>query len=357
MHKINDQACIIKYLPMRRMFLLLPLSVIVLSCDATRDQIIIKDNVELSVVKIKENSDLDSTKIDLLDNLVALAKGRDEYINMRLKDDKEKSLKKYIVSKEKFDENVDNLFSYFLANKISYNKLLTEVDTLKLLRDKEDKALEGVYQEIDMFCRKRQKEIEEKELKARVIKDSLNKMVDLRILSIKETKIDYRDVVQVAIQMINKTDKKIEAIGFNMELTDKLGTNLGTLRCKSNNGFLKSDIGHWVYDRWENDEIYKSLRNTNVSHVTTKQEVTRLNIAGELISAYGDLEDLVIDLKYKTPKKLKGYCSYLDDEDELSKKVDAVRDKTLKEIKVKLVSFAKYNEFNSKLFDFSQLLN
>ncbi|MFD1000289.1 hypothetical protein ACFQ21_13280 [Ohtaekwangia kribbensis] len=342
---------------MRQTLLLLLLTVTAFSCDTTKNQIITKDNVESSVTKIKKDKDLDSTKIDLLDNLVALTKGREEYINMRLKDESKKAIEKYIVSKEKFDENVDALFSYFLANKVSYKMLLTEIDTLNLLKDKEDKELESVYNEIDRFCKGRQKEIEEKELKARVIKDSLNKMVDLKILSIKETEIDYHDVIQVAIQMINKTDKKIEAIGFNMELTDKLGTNLGTLRCKSNNGFLKSDIGHWVYDRWENDEIYKSLRNTDVSHVTTKQEVTRLNIAGELISAYGDLEDLAIDLKYKTPKKLKGYCSYLDDEDELSKKVDAVRDKTLKEIKVKLVSFTKYNEFNSKLLDFSQLLN
>ena len=69
-------------------------------------------------------------------------------------------------------------------------------------------------------------------------------------------------------------------------MTDKLGTVVATLGCKSNNGFSKSDVKYWYYDRWDNSEIYKSLRNTSASHVTAKQEVTKLNLAGELLSAY-----------------------------------------------------------------------
>lgn len=341
---------------MRKIFVLLFGTIVIISCDTTKNQTITKDNVEASANKIKEDTDLDSLKIDLLDNLIAISKGRDEYIQSRLKKNDKSSIEKYVVSSEKFDENVDNLFSYFIANKVTYKMLLTEIDTLKSLTDKRESQLESAYVEVDELCKKKQFDIEEKERKAKVIKDSLNKMIDLKIISIKETEIDYRDVVQVAIQMTNKTNKKIEAISFNMELRDKLGTNLGTLRCRSNDGFLKSDVGYWTYDRWDNDEMYKSLRNTNVSHVTTTKEITKLNIAGELISAYNDLEDFAIDYSYKSPKKLAGYCPYLDDNDDLNKKIEKQHEQTSKEIKDKLKIFTKYNDFNSKLFDFSQLL-
>ncbi len=326
------------------------------SCDTTKNQIITRENIESSVLKIKEDKNLDSAKINILDNLVSLSKGREDYIKARLKDLESEIIEKYVINDENFKENADNLFKYFLENKVTYKILLTEIDTLTAIQDKFSKRLEDVNKQIDDFCSKKQKEIDEKEKRASVIKDSLNKMVDIKIISIRETEIDYRDVVQVAIQMTNKTNKKIEAISFNLELTDKLGTKLATLGCRSNDGFSKSDVGYWVYDRWENDEIYKSLRNTNVSHVIAKQEITRLNIAGELISAYGDIDDYVSNLNYKTPKKLNGECPYLDRDDELNKKVDEENKRMSNEIKDKLNILSKYNEFSGKIFDFTKIL-
>merc|ERR1711976_773175 len=102
-------------------------------------------------------------------------------------------------------------------------------------------------------------------------------MVDLKIIGIRETEYDYRDVVEVKIQMTNKTSKPIEAISFNMVLTDKLGNKLATLRCRSNDRFVNSDVGYWTYERWDRSEIYNALKNTKLSHITTKQEITKIN--------------------------------------------------------------------------------
>lgn len=340
---------------MKKIFLYILIVLIITSCDNTKNQVITIDNIESSVLKIKEDEGLDSAKANVLDNLVSLSKGRGEYIKTRLKDLDKETIEKIVISEEEFKENADNLFRYFTENKVSYKILLNEVDTLISIQEKVNKRLENVYRLVDEFCTKKQKDIEEDEKQASVIKDSLNRMVDIKLISIRETEIDYRDVVQVAIQMTNKTSKKIEAISFDLELTDKLGTKLGTLGCRSNDGFLKSDIGYWVYDRWDNQEIYKNLRNMNVSHVTAKQEITRLNLSGDLISAYDGIGDYVINSNYKSPDKLNGECPYLDKNDELSMKIKDENEKMEIEIKEKLKILSKYNEFNGKIFDFTKI--
>lgn len=335
---------------MRNIYLALLTVLLLNSCDGTLNQTITKENIEATALKIKEDKDLDSLKIEILDNLVAISKGRYSYI----KQQKSESLSKYIIDDEKFVKNVDDLFNKFTTDKITYKILLKEADSLNQMREGLNKKFETVYKEIDNFCATKQKEIDEREVKAKRIKDSLNQMVKIKLLSIKETEIDYKDVIEVALQLTNLTNKKVEAIAFDLELTDKLGTVVATLGCKSNSGFSKSDIKFWYYDRWDNSEIYKSLRNTSASHVTAKQEITKLNLAGELLSAYPMLDNYETNFSYKSPDKLTGYCPYLDKDDELTKKVDSEQEKMFKRVKDELKALSMYNEFNGQVYDFSK---
>ena len=342
-----------------RLLTLMVLIATVSSCSNILDKKIDLLTIDNDIKEIKtKNPDFDSTKTDILDNLLALSKGREFYINDRLKsEDKESSLEKYIVEEDKFKEITDNLFNYFKANNITYKSFLTEIDSLKSLDDKYDNKLKTVYEEIDKICNEKQKDMDEKDKKAIEIKEKLGKMVDLTLLSIRETEYDYRDVVEVKIKMTNKTDKRIEALGFNMELTDKLGNKVASLRCKSNDGFTTSDIGTWTYGRYDREEIYKGLQNVNASHVTAKPEITRINLGGELISAYdADIESLLnINYAYKTPKKLTGYCPYLGEEDALNIKIKDAQKEKQKEIKDRFTILNKYRDELNKLFDFSKI--
>src|SRR5690606_38307244 len=93
------------------------LTVIALSaCDSTKNQTITKENIESVTLKIKEDKDLDSIKIEILDNLVAISKGRAAYIKLQ---DSE-TLEKYIIDEAKFSKNADDLFNYFVTNKVTY---------------------------------------------------------------------------------------------------------------------------------------------------------------------------------------------------------------------------------------------
>lgn len=336
---------------MRNTYLLALLTIVLLSsCDRTLNQTITKENIEATVLKIKEDRELDSLKIEILDNLVAISKGRDSYLKLRGVE----SLEKYIIDEEKFAKNADNLFKKFLNEKVTYKELLLEVDSLNQMKKGLNEKYQNVYKEIDSFCSAKQKEINEREMTAKKIKDSLNQMVKIKLLSLAETEVDYKDVIEVTLQMTNLTNKRVEAIAFDLELTDKLGTVVATLGCKSNSGFSKSDIGYWHYDRWDNSEIYKSLRNTSASHVTVKQEITKLNLAGELLAAYPTMDDFIIDMKYESPDKLSGYCPYLKKEDNLSKKMDSEQERMSERVKEELKALTAYNEFNSKVFSFSK---
>ena len=345
---------------LRNILTMTVLVAVMTSCSNVLENKIDTATIENDIKEIKTNKpNLDSTKTEILDNLLALSKGRDTYIDEKINSkESTKSLEKYIVEESKFKEVTDNLFNYFKANEITYKKLLSEIDSLNSLDDKYDNKLKTVYAEIDKICTEKQKEMDEKDAKAEKIKEQLNKMVDLEILSITETERDYRDVIQVKIKMTNKTDKRIEAIGFNMVLTDKLGNEIATLKCKSNDGFTNSDIGYWLYGRYDQRETFKALQNVNVSHITAKKEITKINHAGELISAYDDdLESLLsINYDYETPDKLNGYCPYLEDEHKLMKKIENVRDEKNQEFKNKFPILHKYQKMQKKLLDFSNIL-
>lgn len=340
---------------------LLTLTVMITSCTSVLDNKIESSTIESNVQQIKEKYlELDTMKLEILESLVIFNKGREAYIaelEEKMKDS-EYSIEKMIVSEETFNEQRDNLFNYLKAEEISFNKLLSEIDTVNAINDRFDIEVQDIYDKIDAFCIEKQKEIEEREQEARKIKAKLNSMVDLKIISIRKTEYDYRDVIEVKIQMTNKTSKPIEAISFNMEVTDKLGNKLATLRCRSNDRFVKSDVGYWTYERWDQSDIYKALKNTKLSHISTKQEISKINHGGDLISAYDNVDDiLVINYDYISPEKLHGYCPYLEDSHDLKIELEKHNEKKEKEIEKSTPIINRYQTTTSKLIDFSKIFD
>jgi hypothetical protein len=318
------------------------IGIIFTSCDVTNKEIK-KDNIEKDIAKIKEyiiDSDPDSIKINFLDGLLSISQDLDYYIKVQKeKYSEEYSIEEYLVSNETFKENTTKLFTELKDKKYTYKKLFKEIDEIIIIKEKYYKQLEPIYLQIDSVCTSAQAKIDDNKRQAELMKDSLNKTVELKLLSIRETEIGYLDVVAVRIEMINKTDKPIEALSFELELIDKLGNSVATLNCKTNDRFIKSDVGLWTFGRYDRGDMYDKLKNVNASHVKAKQKIKKINIDGNLFGA--DMDNLSIgehckfyvDFDYKSPKKLYGFCPYLKDDNPYTKNAKVIEGRRDKEIK------------------------
>lgn len=363
-------------------FLIIILSVLIFSCTSPShiNNKIESETLINNVKSIKEKyPNLDSLKIEYLNELVAINKGRKAFVSYGSKYFKdEEYVEKIVVDKAKFNEQKEKIFNYFNAKNITYYKLLNQISKLDSIEknyknriQKISKSMQEIYKDIDKRCLEIQKEIDKSESNTKKRENKLNKMVDLKIIGIAEKEYDHSDVVEVKIKMTNKTSKPIEAISFDLELTDKLGNKIVTIGCRSNNKFINSYIGYWTYDRWDNSEIFNKLKNTKLSHISyVKQQINKINHGGELISAndYEYESDIMdekhpINFEYKTPEILFGYCPYSDNDELLSllnktlenweKKKKILESEKKKEIEVHAPVAEKYYEMATKFVNIS----
>lgn len=105
------------------------------SPEKALNTIINKSSADEDVTLILENyKDIDSIKIHTLENLAHMSKGYDFYLN-DLKT-KKSILVKYIVNKETFNQVTDSVFTYFEDNKITYRKIIGEIDAMNRINKK-----------------------------------------------------------------------------------------------------------------------------------------------------------------------------------------------------------------------------
>lgn len=314
-----------------------------ISCNDITDKPIRRDTMEKDVEAIKKSlkgSDKDSIKINILDQLVSVSKDLDFYVQREKEmNDGKFSWTDYLVDKETFKSRTDKFFDALSEKKYTYKQLLKEIDEINKIKGNYYKELEPIYKEIDSVCKTCQNKVDAMQTDAESIKDSLNKMVELKLISIEKTEVDYLDAIAVRIKMTNKTEKPVEAISFAVDLVDKLGNKVVTLGCKSNDGFDKSDVGLWTYSKYDRNEIYDKLENVRASHVTMSQKIKKINLGGQILGLDTDNIDLgenfeyYVDLKYKTPKKLNGYCGYLKDKNPYNEEAEKIEKRRDEEIK------------------------
>ncbi|MCX6266107.1 MAG: hypothetical protein NTW16_01935 [Bacteroidetes bacterium] len=330
------------------------ISAVICSCSSLSEKVDIK-TIDKTVEKIKkDNPKLDSNKIYFLNRLVAISKGTESFAKFL----NNPSLNEYILDKKEFDIERDNIFNYFKAEKITFKDIFDEFDLTKAIEDSIFKANYALLVEIDKFCVERQIVRDSLDAYYAGIKDSINKLLQIKLISIQSTEQDYRDVVFVKIQFINNTDKPIEAVSFSLELTDNLGNKLATLNCRSNDRIVKSNYGYWTYDKWENEMIYKNLKNMRAENVSIVQTINKLNINGVILSSEEEINSenvlSTINLSYTTPKYLRGYCSYLEENDDLYIQMSAVNADIGKEKDKRTPILIKYIELSGKVFNFDK---
>lgn len=145
----------------------------IISCNDIQDEIITQQNVEAVTPNIKEGKSLDESKIFILDELVLISKGRNEFIKSRTDGQRNFDIEKFIIDETTFNENSDKLFAFFKSNKITYKLLLMEVDSSITINNRYDKMLTDICRQIDRNCNEEQNRINVLQLKYNTIMDSL----------------------------------------------------------------------------------------------------------------------------------------------------------------------------------------
>lgn len=111
---------------MKKTIILLFSASLFASCTNVIEKKIAFSTIEKDVKKIeKDNPQLDSLKVYILNNMVALSKGNEAYKKHQ------DSLHGFsMVIGASFEKDVKNLFNYYSENKLTYGQLLSEIDTI-----------------------------------------------------------------------------------------------------------------------------------------------------------------------------------------------------------------------------------
>jgi len=270
-----------KYFPANNFAFLLVFTSLTFSCDKANIPIQ-RETVLEDVASIKKTLSLgDSSKIEYLDRLCEYSVGFEKLVEEK---NRESDLLKDYVNKEVYQNSMDSLFSEAKRKGYTYRDLLTEVDTLTKVKKSYEQAYQKLFGKIDSACIQIQNRIDSAEIKNKKISDLIKKSISVKLLSISKSEYDYSNDIEVKFQISNEYSKPIYALIFEAILTDRLGTHVATLNCKSNETIRKTYIGRWGYEKYgDNQNIYKGLENLRAHHVTLEYTIGKVNIGGQII--------------------------------------------------------------------------
>lgn len=286
------------------------LSILIFGCSKTTDKLINKETIESDYKSLSEEGILTGRQDTVLNMLVTLSKGRNEYIK---KNDLNEDAAKILVDEEEFSKVTGELFNELKSSEVRYGDLLSEIATLESDQKKGQRKIDSLYVLVDNRCTELQKEIDSSS-------QVLNKLVNFKLQNIKSGTYNYRDYVGVSILATNNSGKTVEAVSFNLKIYDKLDEVITTLICTSSQRFNNSSNLYYEYEEYDYDrrDIYKALEQTSMRRVgRTEQNIRRINLDGEILG-----KDQ-INFSYESPKSLIGFCPYINENDELMMEIEA----------------------------------
>lgn len=147
--------------------LLLFFTLFTTSCNnkSATDKLIVKETLKQDFEEIKkENPDMDSLKIRMVESLIMLADGREVYLDKLIEGEEEKRqlFNGYIVEEAEFNKVVDEIFDNFKKEKVTYTVLFAELDSLQQYSDNfKAEKLQPLFKEVEEECQKRQQIMDE----------------------------------------------------------------------------------------------------------------------------------------------------------------------------------------------------
>ena len=307
------------------------LLILIAACNPIHQKIN-RSTVEQNVYEIiSANSGLDSTQIRILKFLVKVSKDRDFYIRKEKEEYGNCAHESYLADEATFTHNTRALFQQI--QDYSYQDLLEEINNIHKIQEKYSLIQKPLNREIDSLCNIFQKIVDRKEAETSMTANSLSHFVDIKILDISTKEREYREVVELKVQLINKTNKPIEAISFNIETHDQSGAELPRLKWKSSTRLIKSTTLYRTYDEYEYWEVFNAYKKRNLQNLSYKVTINKINLAHQILEASTDI--LALEDFYFTgfnyhfqPAISYGNCKYLKPDSRYQKrKAEIIRAK------------------------------
>lgn len=307
---------------------------LLLSCNQLENTISI-ESVEKNVENIlSENPSLEFEKYVLLNDLVSLKKGRNDYVG----DDK--NFDKIIILPESFEQVVEEFFQYCKINKVSYEDLLKGYDAQKVISEKYKIELQEIDDKIYEECLELQKNLDNYE-------QQLNDIVTIEVTNLHTLEDKGKDLVQIDIMLTNKTNKPIYALKFGLEFYDKFGKKIITAPVNFGGQIYKSGTWHFPFYKEEFGEIYNVLRRKLLNSFDIKINIWKINHGGEFMP---EGEWKFINLKFKAAEYINtGYCPYVISE-HLSVRKENIKTAMIREIAEEYPAYNKFLELKGNLF-------
>lgn len=136
---------------------------IVSSCskkESAADRIVTKESIKQDLADIiKENPDIDSSKIELVLSYLYITNGREAYLDSLVKGNESKRdfFSSFLVDEEEFERQVGNIFASFKNDKFTYRTWFNQIDSIEAYTIRYQKEyLDELYNEVEEECQRRQ---------------------------------------------------------------------------------------------------------------------------------------------------------------------------------------------------------
>lgn len=295
-----------------QIFLLISLFILSSCSSSILDEKIDPSTLFEMAAKIRnEIPNLESAKNNVLSSLETINKGREAFQSISAKD---------VVNDEKFNMYKEQLFNYFLSRGTTYKQLFDEVEIMNAFDERFGEQIRNVNQRIDVYCKERQFDVDEKERQVVRTIAELSKAINVNIISINKSRYFQHESVDVLAQINNTTNIPIEAIDFNLYIS-KGGTIIAKLPIHMDDRFVSNKMKKFSYTKEGQPAIFNALKNLDIYSITLKEEVYKINHDGTIKDAYAIMKGIK-NHQYKSAEVLKGECPYLSTNDNLYKEIE-----------------------------------
>lgn len=311
-------------------------AVLICGCNPLSEQID-RNNLKNDISKIKaKNPELPSNQIQMLDELVILTEGRDAYCKSRSHMPSD-----LVVPEPEFEKAVAEFFDYCKENNITYEELLAQMEQSSEISKIRQPELDKLEKEVDEICPSLKKEWDDFE-------NHLNSIAKIRLIKINTIDAPTGHLVQLDLNVTNKTNQPINAIQCGVRFNDKFGKEvtfkklIGSTTIRSNS----SQTLYFPFYEKDDPETYNLFRGKNPDMYNIQYQILKINHGGEIMPEGDGL------FFHYHSDPLPGYCPYITSNHELKMKEERISSEIKGEVKQKCPAWNALNEVNSKVLTY-----
>ncbi len=267
---------------------------------------------------ISRDPEMPEQKLELLEHYIAVFKDRDTYVDHMSKKDKNFP-EESVISNKQYITKTDKFFERLVKKEYTYQDLLDEIDKRVEVDKQFDEDLKPLQTKIDSICEELQARIDSAQSRQDEMRDSLDKMITFKIVSVRSDNEYYSSSVDVKIDMTNNAGKPIEAVSFVIDVKNKLGEPITEMKLQTMQRITDQKTETFTFSRYgDNSSAFTALQSLDISQIDYKASVKKINVSGEIYEQDGSGQPVLIGENFRYSgfnahfeAKGEGSCPYL----------------------------------------------